>query len=101
LKVTNTFNLLHVMLLYMGIVQRRIPRFEATFSLKMEAAVFSSRAIHISRRACLLALEIGNTDSERYDRFSLKISNFVRNISALKIFTDLHACTPSRTLSVV
>ena len=65
----------------MGIVQRRIPRFEATFTLKMETAVSSEGAIHISRRACLHALEISNIDAERYDRISLKILNFVRNIS--------------------
>jgi hypothetical protein len=65
----------------MGIVQRRIPRFEATFALKMEKAVFSATMIHISRRACLHTLEIGNIDAERCDRFSLKILNFVPNIS--------------------
>jgi len=65
-----------------GIVQRRIPRFEATFALKMETAVSSTRVINICRRACLHALEIDNIDPERYDRFSPKIFNIVRNISA-------------------
>jgi hypothetical protein len=51
----------------MGIVQRRIPRFEATFALKLETAVSSARVIHISRRACSHALEVGNFDAERYE----------------------------------
>jgi hypothetical protein len=67
LKVTDTFNFLHVMLLYMGIVQRRIPRLEATFVLKLETAVSSARVIHISRRACPHALEIGNFFAEIYE----------------------------------
>lgn len=67
----------------------------------METGVSSARIIHMSRRACLDALEVGNSGAERYSRFSLKILNFVHNISTSKIFTDLHARAPSRTLSVV
>jgi len=53
------------MLLYTGIVQGRIPKFEVTFVLKMETAVSSARVINISRCACLHALEIGIIDAER------------------------------------
>jgi hypothetical protein len=85
---------------YTGIIQREIPRFEATFALKMESAIFFARVIHIYRRACLHSLEIGNIDAEKYDRFNLKILDFVRNISA-KDFYRLSRMCRSRTLSVV